>query len=378
MADLGQTEVRFDLQKSLLLLQDLQKHLDARTRILQGYKEAMQKDNARLLLPPSSFFEKANRLVESQYDCVIKIPKSSNGTLNAIKQTFTTSSPSDYGHGAKFHILSTDSLRLIKPSATGELVFYLGIAFRFLVLAGAQPFRVPLHNGQQNNKRMKKLREQADEMANKTLRACRATGFDCVDSQVKKDGILTPTGERLYWQPGAVIPLCKVTLKLQCQCTVCMEYLPTTDGLRCNSAHHLLCWNYFHAYINSAKEPDAVGQFVDKDGNLTCPGCKAIPYSLEQISACGGSAQALEEFSNLRMQIQSDQKLKDELDKQEKRIREEYERIQRIKDVDEREATKVRLDIIDQILTLHCPRCKAAFTALHYLADAERPFAPGV
>jgi hypothetical protein len=251
---------------------------------------------------------------------------------------------------------------LIKPSATGELVFYLGIAFRFLVLAGAQPFRVPLHNGQQNNKRMKKLREQADEMANKTLRACRATGFDCVDSQVKKDGILTPTGERLYWQPGAVIPLCKVTLKLQCQCTVCMEYLPTTDGLRCNSAHHLLCWNYFHAYINSAKEPDAVGQFVDKDGNLTCPGCKAIPYSLEQISACGGSAQALEEFSNLRMQIQSDQKLKDELDKQEKRIREEYERIQRIKDVDEREATKVRLDIIDQILTLHCPRCKAAFT----------------
>ena len=361
LIEMGQREVRFD--RVSLLLNDLKKHVEARTRILQGFKAAMQKDTARLSLPPPSLFDKG--MGESFYDLVFKIPKSSNEAPNAFKQNFSNPSQSDYGHGAKLHLFSPDSLKMIKPSVDGELVFYMGIAFRFRVLCDARPFRIPTQNGLQSGNHAKKLREQADEMANKTLRVQRAIGFDCVDCQVvEKDGILSPTGQRLYWQSGAVIPLCKVILKLQCQCAVCMDYFPTSDGLRCNSAH-FLCWGCFHDYVNNAKAPGAIGRYVDKNGNLTCPGCKkATPYTIQQISAHGGpqAAKAAEEFTNLRAQITSEQKLKEELEKQEKRIREEYERIQRIKDVDEREATKLRLDIIEQILTLRCPRCKAAFT----------------
>jgi len=50
-----------------------------------------------------------------------------------------------------------------------------------------------------------------------------------------------------------------------------------------------------------------------------------------------------------------------ELKQQEERLRKEYEALMNIKDEEEREAARMRLDIVNEVLTLRCPRWKLAF-----------------
>ena len=43
------------------------------------------------------------------------------------------------------------------------------------------------------------------------------------------------------------------------------------------------------------------------------------------------------------------------------RLRKEHDDLMKIKDEDEREAARMRLEIVNEVLTLSCPRCKMAF-----------------
>jgi len=54
-------------------------------------------------------------------------------------------------------------------------------------------------------------------------------------------------------------------------------------------------------------------------------------------------------------------KVSEALRQQEGQIRAEYACIEQIKDADEKAAAKMRLKIVDGVLTLRCPRCKTAF-----------------
>jgi hypothetical protein len=49
------------------------------------------------------------------------------------------------------------------------------------------------------------------------------------------------------------------------------------------------------------------------------------------------------------------------LDIQKKQMEAEYARIEQIKDENEKIAAKLRLKIVNEVLTLRCPRCKTAF-----------------
>ena len=361
--EIGQKYSQFDFMP--ILLDDVCKHANARTRIMQNFKEAMSKDRVQLSLPPVELSQ--NHFVEEHYDVVIAPIDRFGKDLKTMKQNFLNNTATIYGRGARFGLLSEDNVKAMKLSADGEISLCVGVAFRLRVLRDASPF-IPNINFQGKNGN--NLRKKADEEANAKVRMMQDQGFDCVDWMVQKVGKNTFTGDRVYWQAGAVVPVGKVSVKLQYQCVVCQDYYLLKDGLRCASSH-FLCWeNCFFEYIKAAMEPGAIGRCVDKNGNLTCPGCKdATPYSLEMISASRGPPEALEAVADLRTRILSQRYVTEELEKQEKRLRKEFERIQAIANLDEREANRVRLEIVEEIMTLRCPRCKTAF------ADFEGCFA---
>jgi len=62
-----------------------------------------------------------------------------------------------------------------------------------------------------------------------------------------------------------------------------------------------------------------------------------------------------------KTEFKTKQAVEKELKEQEARLRKEHEDLMKIKDEDEREAARMRLDIVNEVLTLSCPRCKMAF-----------------
>ena len=62
-----------------------------------------------------------------------------------------------------------------------------------------------------------------------------------------------------------------------------------------------------------------------------------------------------------KTEFKTKQAVEKELKEQEARLRKEHDDLMKIKDQDEREAARMRLDIVNEILTLSCPRCKMAF-----------------
>lgn len=64
---------------------------------------------------------------------------------------------------------------------------------------------------------------------------------------------------------------------------------------------------------------------------------------------------------SLREQVVSERLIAEALDEQKERLTKEFERIQQIANITERTAHMTRMHIIEDILTLRCPRCKTAF-----------------
>jgi len=62
-----------------------------------------------------------------------------------------------------------------------------------------------------------------------------------------------------------------------------------------------------------------------------------------------------------KTEFKTKQAVEKELKEQEARLRKEHDDLMKIKDQNEREAARMRLDIVNEILTLSCPRCKMAF-----------------
>ena len=75
---------------------------------------------------------------------------------------------------------------------------------------------------------------------------------------------------------------------------------------------------------------------------------KGDAKAMEALEALRKTAYGLKQAAAAREQIEKEHRL-------------ENERIQRIKDLDEREANIVRRRIVTDVLNLQCPRCKAVF-----------------
>jgi hypothetical protein len=110
-------------------------------------------------------------------------------------------------------------------------------------------------------------------------------------------------------------------------------------------------------YVQSARQPDAIGSYIERDGDLTCPDCKE-PLDLQQMASAPP-----EVFSGMG-EIKRDFVVRKEVALVERDMRAQAQaEMQELmaKDVDERAALMLRKHIVDDILTLRCPRCMTAF-----------------
>lgn len=150
------------------------------------------------------------------------------------------------------------------------------------------------------------------------------------------------------------------------ECATCFE--SNKQGFVC-SGGHVLCWgpapddNCLVDYVRSCARPDAQASSIDKaTGRVRCPnlGCVAFidPFG---VAKAGGK----KEIVDLLVKIEADAKtasaLQEELAKQERRLKQETERILAIQDLDERKAEILCRKIREDELNYKCPRCKRAF-----------------
>lgn len=144
-------------------------------------------------------------------------------------------------------------------------------------------------------------------------------------------------------------------------CLICCDDYLHADGFFCVNKH-FVCWeNCFDPYLESAGKPGAIGRSVDKVGNLMCPcpDCSA-PYDIQTV-AKSGPPRAFNALMALQLNIKAQNAAEEARDEERRRNNAEFIRIQQIKDVDERGAALLHLEITDSILNLRCPRCKVAF-----------------
>jgi len=111
-----------------------------------------------------------------------------------------------------------------------------------------------------------------------------------------------------------------------------------------------------------AARPDAIQGSSSAEGELLCSDIKCkCPIKLGDLSRANASEDVLQARESFKVHVLTTKKVSEALRSQEDRIRAEYARIDDIKDVDEKAAAKLRLKIVDEVLTLRCPRCKTAF-----------------
>jgi phage FluMu protein Com len=115
--------------------------------------------------------------------------------------------------------------------------------------------------------------------------------------------------------------------------------------------------------VGSCGKPDATGSLVDTSGWVKCPHPKCTEVYTAQLmidnKADAAATEALEKLRTMAHGYKEAAAAKAQLLEE---IRLEDERIQSIKDGDEREAHILKKRIIDDILSLKCPRCRAVFS----------------
>ena len=151
-----------------------------------------------------------------------------------------------------------------------------------------------------------------------------------------------------------------VSLKMREQCSICLDYFIVDGGYSC-SKKHFLCWDCFEQHVRQISTPDSVGKCVDGEGNPLCPAECNETITLRNIAKDTTPQIVFDLLEELKANLKIKKAVDMALQEQKDRLDKEHKRILAIKDKDEREAEQLRLDIIDNYLTLRCPRCKVAF-----------------
>lgn len=305
----------------------------------------------------------------SHYDVVFKALESrvvhDPANNSALQGSVFSSTPTMYGEGVELKLLTLANLAECPAAADGLLYICIGVAFRHRALENVPPFKQAGSDG-------KTVRRDANNAAARY----RTAGLDYVVTST-----LTPMNEcrgvqannaRIYWINGAALPLSILTLELHRQCMICMDHFGTDGGCNCctNMSHqHFTCWGCLLDLARCAQAPDATRRTVDAEGNLLCPhpGCSMV-YRLHHVAMQAGE-EVLRAFpiTDELVKLQTAAKLSKELPQalmmERKRLTAQFDRIQSIEDQDERTAENVRLEIVENILTLRCPNtaCRAVF-----------------
>ena len=182
-------------------------------------------------------------------------------------------------------------------------------------------------------------------------------GFDCKSTSPPDSSLK----QFVYWEPGSCITLSSVTLQICSMCIICMDYQPVGHGFSC-SKKHFQCWECFAEFVKQASEPDSVGKTINEKGNLLCPDTKCNnEITLHDVAKENVPEKIFESLKQLTTDFKIKKAVEKALKESEARRIKEQARLAAIRDKEERKAEEVRLYLIENVLTLRCPRCKTAF-----------------
>ena len=324
-------------------------HLRERKNILNVYARNIEQGISGMVIPPpapGSITDMEN------YDVVFQSIPSND--FKGYKKIDTK-----YGLGYRLLPLTVENLRRERPGEDGLLRICVGLAYKHKCLEDTFQFRKgdgPLDKKEANTQSLMRM----------------SCGYDCVDvhlpdkaeqrnAELEEKAANTPAA-RVYWYDDIAMPLCIVSLKLHIQCILCFDSFSAGEGMCCSNGH-LVCWeSCFKGYIDSCGTADAPGSSVDTLGNVKCPHpkCKNM-YTVQLMIDNKADAEATEALEKLRMMAYGHKEAAAAKAQILEEIRLEEERIQNIKDDDEREAHILKKRIVDDILSLRCPKCRSVF-----------------
>lgn len=295
------------------------------------------------------------------YDIVFKVL----GDKQEAKSAFRLIED-QFGFGVRATLLSMETLKaeVSKVGGDGSLSICVGAAFRHQDKKGIRPFRSSkgdIKHLVSAKKKMLNDIQRHQDTANQLAMHVVHSGYDCATIEESQ--------ERVYWVAGTVFPILRVDIQLTVQCVICLEDMLPVKTWKCSKGHEI-CRVCFEMHVRMAKQPGSVKRSIDENGNVLCPQdhCGVAYQALDLISqAHDVSYEELkkihDELEYLRSRARSEREIRVALEQQKRKMQAEFQRIQSIQDLDERQAETMRMDIIDNILTLRCPRedCRMAF-----------------
>ena len=140
-----------------------------------------------------------------------------------------------------------------------------------------------------------------------------------------------------------------------------MDSYPVQELMVCEDKHYV-CWECLEGYLGSCNREDREPNSVNSDGSVKCCFPCQKHYDIFAVSKMPGVPKSIVE---LLIQIRQSTAVKKSNRELEHTLRNQFEadrkRIAAIQDLKKREAETLRMDIVEEILTLRCPRCHFPF-----------------
>jgi len=329
------------VEEKKMTKKELERFSLARNNIVASNHDRVIHSSGKCLEPPPSRI--GTEADKNNFDLVYCLGSQKNSFFNPVS--------TEYGQGYDLLRFSGQSFASFEPSADGSIEICVGIAYRFNLLEDAPPFSAKTGKKNEWSKR-----------ANQKMQKIRNKGFDCVkaDFGEKEQKNVKNKQRVIYWFPGSVLLLGTAKVRLHDPCCICCDLFTADKGFYCDKKH-LICWGCLADYAQSESSAGAVGtQNVDNKGQLTCPECRA-PYLLNKLAGESTPQHVFDRLENLKIERVAQAALTKELAEQEKRLKEEFEKILKIQNLDERKAHELAFRIEHVVLNLCCPRCKQVF-----------------
>lgn len=251
-----------------------------------------------------------------------------------------------YGFGSRLTLLSEESLNVAFEEES-EITLCVGVAFRHRVLKDTPPFR------------RKDNSDKSKKRANKMAKKKQSQGYDCVVPKGKK-----ARNNCIYWVPGVCVPVSVITFRQSHECLICFDNFRDSDGVQCRGSQeqHFLCNDCFSRHVETESKADLY-QLEKRKGRVFCPGngCKDAPYSDADI-AQHVPEQIFAVYNDGMKKLIENQLAKEIRQEERDRLEREQARLAAM-DKLQREVHDSRKHIVEELLTLKCPRpgCRQAF-----------------
>jgi hypothetical protein len=128
-----------------------------------------------------------------------------------------------------------------------------------------------------------------------------------------------------------------------------------------------------------ASQPGAIQGCSSADGDLLCAEVKCRqPISVQNLARAMAPEAVLKAHEALKVKVVVAKEVDKALKRQRVQLEAEYLRIEKINNTDEKIAAKLHQKVVNEVLTLRCPRCQTAFVdfdgcfALRCWSDACR------